>query len=146
MSEAGALPPGIGINDSVVLFDGVCRLCAAWSRFLIRFDKRYRFRLATVQSEQGQAILTWFGLPRDEYETMVLVENGRLYTKSAAFIRVVRRLPMPWPLLALGWCIPGFIRDWLYDRIALNRYQLFGKYDICMVPDPDHKERFLGSE
>ena len=130
-------------TDRVVLFDGVCKLCAAWVKFLIRFDRKHRFKLATVQSPEGQAILAWYGFPTDFYQTMLLVEGAEIYTKSAAFLRVMGRLPLPWPLACVAWPIPYFIRDWLYDRIALNRYKLFGRYQVCMVPDMDHDSRFL---
>lgn len=142
--KTDSMPPGMNSGDKVILFDGVCKLCSAWSRFLIRFDREYRFKLATVQSPQGQAILRWFALPTDDYETMLLIEGAALYRKSTAFFRVMARLPFPWPLVAIGWIIPWFMRDWLYDRIALNRYRLFGKYEECVLPNPDHKERFLG--
>lgn len=146
MNSALSLPPGVNADDSVVLFDGVCRLCHAWARFLIRHDKRHRFKLATVQSAQGQAILQWYGLPTDHYDTMILLEEGRLYGQSSAFLRVMRRLPFPWPLACVSWIIPAPLRDWLYDRIALNRYRLFGRYDSCLLPDPDHHGRFLGDD
>ena len=140
------LPPGLKDTGPVVLFDGVCRLCSFWARFLIRFDRKRVFKLATVQSAEGKALLKWFGLPTDTYETMAVIEGREIYTKSAAFIRVVRNLPFPWPLAATVWLIPRPIRDWMYDRIALNRYTLFGQYDACLLPAPDHNDRFLGAK
>lgn len=137
--------PGVSQRDKVVLFDGVCRLCNAWSRFLIRFDRQRRFKLAAVQSPEGQAILRWYGLPTDYYETMLLVEGPHVFTKSAAFIRVMARLPFPWPVVTIAWLVPSSIRNWLYDRIALNRYRLFGRFDVCVLPDPDHESRFLNA-
>ena len=135
--------PGSAPDDRVVLFDGVCRLCSAWARFLIRFDRKRKFRLATVQSSAGQAILASHGFPLDDYETMLLVEGPELYTKTSAFFRVMFSLPFPWPAFCIAWIIPWFIRDWIYDRIALNRYALFGRYDTCRVPGGDHDGRFL---
>lgn len=143
MNTSQESAPGVGSEDRVVLFDGVCRLCSAWARFLIRFDRRCRFKLATVQSPEGQAILAWHGLSTDAYETMLLVEGPKMHTKSAAFFRVMAHLPFPWPMVCIGWLVPFFIRDWLYDRIALNRYSLFGRYDSCVLPTPDHESRFL---
>lgn len=143
MSQQTQCAPGVSADDRVVLFDGVCRLCSAWANFLIRFDRKHQFKLATVQSREGQAILQWYGFPTDYYETMLLVDGAKIYTKSSAFFRVMRRLPWPWPLLCVGWFVPSFIRDWLYDRVALNRYRLFGRYDVCVVPSKDHKARFL---
>lgn len=140
------LPPGVAPTEHIVLFDGICKLCSAWARFLIRFDHNHRFKLATVQSPEGQAILAWFGLPTDHYETMLLVVGPRCYTKSSAFIRILRKLPFPWSLACVVWIVPRFIRDWVYDRIAFNRYSLFGKYESCLLPTPDHASRFLNAK
>jgi predicted DCC family thiol-disulfide oxidoreductase YuxK len=140
------LPPLVAEQDRVVLFDGVCRLCGFWARFLIRFDRRGVFKLATVQSEEGQAILRWFGLPTDRYETLLLVEGPRVFTRSTAFVRMMARLPFPWFLASVAWLVPAWLRDWIYDRVARNRYSLFGRYDQCVMPAPDHKRRFLRVE
>lgn len=144
MAHESDCAPHIDPGDRVILFDGVCRLCSAWARFMIKFDKERKFKLATVQSPEGQAILQWYGLATDHYETMLLVEGASIYTKSSAFFRVMRRLPWPWPLACIGRVVPSIIRDWLYDRIALNRYRLFGRYDTCIVPTKDNESRFLG--
>lgn len=143
MVTANDYPPLVVQGDRVVLFDGVCKLCGAWAQFLIRYDRGHVFKLAPVQSPEGKAILRWLGLPTDHYETIVLVEGRRAFTKSTAFLRVVARLPFPWPLAAVAWLVPWFIRDWFYDRIALNRYSLFGKHDVCLMPHPDHERRFV---
>ena len=138
-----SLPPLVSPGDRVVLFDGVCKLCGAWARFLIRFDRHHVFKLASVQSEEGKAILQWLGMPTETFKTMVLVEGPRAFLQSTAFIRVMARLPFPWPLAAASWLIPAFIRNWLYDRVALNRYAIFGRHDVCVLPSPDHERRFL---
>jgi predicted DCC family thiol-disulfide oxidoreductase YuxK len=138
-----SLPPGVTPEGCVVLFDGVCNLCNGWVRFLIARDRQARLRLASVQSDAGKAILAACGLPTEEYNTMVFLEKGRAYVKSTAFLRVVRYFPWPWPLLSAGLLVPRPIRDWLYDRVALNRYALFGRQEVCMVPTPEIRNRFL---
>lgn len=137
------LAPGLRAGERVVLFDAVCKLCHGWSRFLMRHDRARRFKLATVQSEEGMAILRWCGLPTTEYDTLVLVEGDRYYLRSAAVIRVLMRLPLPWSLGALAWLVPRPLRDVAYDRIARNRYRLFGRHEQCLLPTPDHLGRFL---
>lgn len=137
------LAPNVNKNDKVILFDGVCKLCSGWARFIIRFDKKRKFKLATVQSNEGQRILAFYNLPVDHYDTMLFIDDEKLHTQSSAFIYVVKSLPFPWPLLTLFWLIPKPIRDWLYDRIALNRYFLFGRYNRCLLPTPDHDSRFV---
>ena len=141
--QTKTLPPSVTPEDCVVLFDGVCNLCNGWVRFLIARDRQARLRLASVQSDAGKAILAACGLPTDEFNTMVFLEKGRAYIKSTAFLRVVRHFPWPWPLLSAGRIVPRPVRDWLYDRVALNRYALFGRQEVCMVPTPEIRKRFL---
>lgn len=140
------LPPYIQADERVVLFDGVCRLCNGWAKLLIRHDRERRFRLCSVQSAEGQAILAWFGLPTDSFETMAYVEGARLFVRSDAVLRVVAQLPGAWHLLGGLRVIPRPLRDWCYDRIALNRYRLFGRYDSCLLPTADHAGRFIDGE
>lgn len=138
-----SLPPYIQPGERLVLFDGVCKLCNGWVKFLIRHDRQRRFRLASVQSPEGQAILAWFGLPLERFETMAYVEDGELFVRSTAVLRILAQLPWPWRAVAWLRLCPRPWRDWCYDRIALNRYRLFGRYDSCLLPDPDHDQRFL---
>lgn len=136
-------PPGVTPGDQVILFDAVCKLCNRWSRFIIRFDTAHRFKLCSVQSAQGQAILRWFGYPLDHFETMLLIQGDQAISKGDAFLAIVRQLPFPWPLLTITRVFPRKMRDWCYDRVALNRYKLFGKYAVCVLPSVDHDQRFL---
>lgn len=137
------LPPGIVAGERVVLFDGVCKLCNGWAKFLIRHDARRQFRLASVQSPQGQALLAWYGLPTDRFDSMALIDEQGLHLRSTALLRILAHLPQPWRALAWLRLIPRWLRDWFYDRIALNRYRLFGRYEVCLLPSADHAERFL---
>ncbi|KGJ96915.1 thiol-disulfide oxidoreductase DCC family protein [Colwellia psychrerythraea] len=139
-------PPNVGENDCVILFDGVCKLCNVWSQFIIKYDTRQRFKLCTVQSPEGQSILKHFNMPTDHFDTMLYVEGKQYFDKSDAFLNVVNKLGFPWRLLYLFKVIPQGIRNWLYDRIALNRYSLFGKYDSCILPSKESDNRFLKSK
>jgi predicted DCC family thiol-disulfide oxidoreductase YuxK len=131
------------VNQRVVLFDGVCKLCNGWAKFLIKHDQQQLFRLASVQSAEGQAILQWCGLPLDHFDTMACVDVGRLFVRSTAVLQIVALLPAPWSWLRILCLCPRPLRDWCYDRIALNRYRLFGRYDSCLLPSADHAKRFL---
>jgi len=142
MPPAPYLQPG----ECVVLFDGVCKLCNGWAKFLMRHDGSQRVRLAAVQSLEGQALLKWAGLPVDEFDTMAVIEDQQLYLRSDAFFKVMRHLPAPWRWLDVLRVVPRGVRDWCYDRIARNRYRLFGRYDSCLLPTPDHLRRFLKAE
>lgn len=138
-TPAPLLKPG----ETVVLFDGVCKLCNGWARFLIRHDHDRRVRLAAVQSPEGQSLLAWAELPLDQFDTIAVIRDRHYWERSEAVFEIIAQLPARWrPLLVLR-AIPRFLRDWAYDRIARNRYRLFGKYDTCLLPDPDHEQRFL---
>jgi predicted DCC family thiol-disulfide oxidoreductase YuxK len=136
-------PPNVDVNDCVILFDGICKLCNAWSKFIIKYDNRQRFKLCSVQSPEGQSILAHFNMPTDYFDTMLYVEGNQYFDKSDAFLNIINKLGFPWRILYVFKIIPTGIRNWLYDRIALNRYSLFGKYDSCMMPSKDNDHRFL---
>ncbi len=137
------LPPNISEDDKVILFDGVCKLCNAWSNFIIQHDDRHVFKLCSVQSDEGKKILAHFGLPTEFYDTMLYVEGSQHYGQSDAFLNIVNHLDYPWKLARVFRFIPRPIRNWLYDRIALNRYRIFGKYDYCSLPMADHETRYV---
>jgi len=146
MNDVTKYPPNVGVNDCVILFDGVCKLCNTWSQFIIKVDTQQRFKLCSVQSPEGQSILRHFEMPTDHFDTMLYVEGNQCFDKSDAFLNVITKLRMPWCLLYLFKIIPRGLRNWFYDRIALNRYNLFGKYDSCMLPTKENENRFLKSE
>lgn len=139
-------PPNVDASDCIILFDGVCKLCNGWSQFIIKVDTQQRLKLCSVQSAEGQKILHHFKMPIDHFDTMLFVEGNQFYDKSDAFLKVIHKLGYPWRLLYLFNIIPKGIRNWLYDRIALNRYALFGKYDTCILPSKENENRFLKSK
>ncbi|HYV39512.1 MAG TPA: thiol-disulfide oxidoreductase DCC family protein [Gemmataceae bacterium] len=136
-------PANVNKEQPIVLFDGVCNLCNGLVQFLIRRDGQARLRLASLQSTSGQALLTWCGQPLEDFDTMVFIESGRAFFKSTAILRILRYFPWPWPMLSIALVIPTWLRDWFYDRVALNRYVLFGRRETCMMPTPELKKRFL---
>lgn len=139
------IPTELLNQKQIILFDGVCYLCSGWLHFVHKRDKLERLKFATVQSDVGAKLLIYCGLPTDRFDTMVYIENGIPYYKSEAFLRIVKHLPNLWPLLSIGQICPAIIRDWLYDRIAQNRYNWFGIRETCMLPNEELKNRFLDS-
>ncbi len=127
----------------MILFDGVCNLCSWSVQFLAPRDRNRSLWFAAVQSATGQTVLKEQGLPTDAYESFVLVEDGRAYFRSDAFFRTLRHMTWPWPLLGIGRVLPRAVADWLYDRVARNRYAVFGRKAVCMLPRPDLSARFL---
>lgn len=124
--------------NKIVLFDGVCKLCNAWCRFIIKHDKKHQFNFVSMQSEHGQKTLLKLGQATKHFETMILIDNNHAYFKSTAFLKIVRQLPFPSKFLFVFNLIPLFIRDFIYTKIARNRYRLFGRFEQCQLL-PDNK-------
>lgn len=127
----------------VILFDGVCNLCNRFVQFVIRHDRKKRFRFAALQSAAGRALLDRHESGQNLPDSVVLVNSGKVYRQSSAALQVFKKLDGPWPLLYVLVIIPPFIRNALYRLIARNRYRLFGRSDTCMIPSPELKNRFL---
>ncbi|HWP48861.1 MAG TPA: thiol-disulfide oxidoreductase DCC family protein [Candidatus Limnocylindrales bacterium] len=131
------------MDQAIVLFDGVCNFCNASVNFVMDRDPEKHIRFAPLQSEAGQRLLKKFNLSPTALDTLILIEGEKFYTRSAAALRIAKRLQGLWPLLYIFIVVPPFIRDAVYDFIARNRYSWFGKTETCRVPTPELKERFL---
>ena len=129
-------------KNAIILFDGVCNLCNASVRFVIARDRSDRFRFATLQSEAGRSLAAHYTLPTD-LRTFFLIDDGQAYEKSAAWLRIIRLLGMPWLTLYYLVIVPRPVRDWVYDFVGRIRYQWFGKLDQCPLPAPDWQKKFL---
>ena len=128
----------------IILFDGICNLCNGSVIFILKREKDPGFQFASIQSEAGQELLEWCGLPSNYDQAVVYIENGKIYLGSTAALKIGRNLFFPWSLLSYaGFVVPKFIRDWAYNQIAQHRYQWFGKKDVCMVPTKSLRARFL---
>lgn len=125
--------------ERIVLFDGVCNLCNGAVQFILARDPQARFRFASLQSDVARRLLKG-EVPA---ETMVLIEAGKVHTKSDAALRIARCLRAPWPLLYAFVAIPRGLRNMVYDWVACHRYAWFGKRDACMLPTPQMRGRFL---
>jgi predicted DCC family thiol-disulfide oxidoreductase YuxK len=130
--------------DNLVLFDGVCNLCAASVQFIIRHDRAGIFYFAPLQSDIGREICQSRGLDPAAVETFMLISSGRMLMRSDAAIEVVSRFGGAWKFVTIFRLIPRVARDWIYSTIARNRYRWFGRTDASMIPAPDVKARFLG--
>jgi len=128
----------------IILFDGICNLCNGSVIFILKREKGPVFQFASIRSETGKELLEWYGLPSNYSKAVVYVENGKTYLGSTAALKIGQNLIVPWSLLSsVGFVVPKFIRDWVYNQIAQHRYQWFGKKDVCIVPTESLKARFL---
>jgi predicted DCC family thiol-disulfide oxidoreductase YuxK len=132
-------------DDSVglIVFDGVCVFCSTFARFVLTHDDSGRFRFTMAQSNLGESLYRHYRLNPSDFETNLVIMNGRLYEKLSGFTRVMAELGWPWRALAVLDTLPRPIGHWFYDRIATNRYRIFGKYDTCMAPSVELKARLI---
>ncbi|MBL8036241.1 MAG: DUF393 domain-containing protein [Nitrospira sp.] len=129
--------------ERLILFDGVCNWCNAWVNFTITHDPGGQFKFGTLQSEPAQRILHDLHMPITDYQTFLLLEEGHVYTKSTAALRVLRQLSRWWPLYYLCVLVSAPIRDVVYDFVARHRYQWMGRTATCRVPTQAQRDRFV---
>lgn len=126
-------------NNPIIFYDGLCGLCDRSVQFIIKNDKRKKFRFATLQSDFAEQILG----DDANADTFILFEKGKIITRSTAALRVCKILSGKLSLLYIFILVPAFIRDTFYDLIARNRYKWFGHFDECKIPTPEQKELFI---
>jgi predicted DCC family thiol-disulfide oxidoreductase YuxK len=131
-------------NDSaIVLFDGICNFCSRSVLFIIRRDPAGYFRFAALQTDKGRLTAEKNKINLIRIDSIILIENDRVFYRSDAALRISRKLRGAWKLFYVFTVIPPFIRNFIYDLVARNRYKWFGRRDTCFIPDDDLKERFL---
>ena len=136
-------------SGPILFYDGVCGLCNSLVKFLLRRDKEGRLRYASLQSDFASKVLRRHGFDPKDLDTLHVVENydqpdERLLQRSDAVLRAGRELGGLWGLLAaFAKIIPRALRDIAYRFVAQNRYRVFGRYETCMLPDPNQRSRFL---
>lgn len=131
------------IQHPVILFDGVCNLCNSSVQKVIKHDPERKFRYTSLQGQLGQEVLQHFYLPATQFNSFLLLQNGKLFTKSTAALKVMKQMSGGWKWLYYPlMIIPPFIRNFFYDIIARNRYKWFGKQEACWLPTPELKALF----
>ena len=132
------------VNDKmIVLFDGVCNLCIGSVKFIIKNDSNDKFRLAAIQSPEGQKIIKKFSIDIEKIDSVVLIKKNKIKYKSSAVLFVLRNLNTVWRFLFVFYLVPYPIRDFFYRNLAKNRYSIFGKQEGCLIPNEKYKSKFL---
>jgi predicted DCC family thiol-disulfide oxidoreductase YuxK len=131
-------PGGSASPHGLILFDGVCVLCSWGCRFVSRRDRRGYFRYVPIQAAEGRAISAQLGIDPDRPDSFAFVAHGRASVKSEAALRIARELPW-WRWVSVLLLVPRALRDWVYDRIARNRYRWFGRREVCVLPTADRR-------
>ncbi|WP_053991143.1 thiol-disulfide oxidoreductase DCC family protein [Mangrovimonas sp. TPBH4] len=134
----------IPTNKELILFDGVCNLCNTSIQYVIKHDKMNRFVFAALQSDLGKSIIEKHGIDTSKIDSILLhTPSEKIYYKSTAALKIASKLGVPISIMGVFLIVPAFIRNWVYDVIAKNRYKWFGKKESCMIPTPELASKFL---
>lgn len=129
---------------AIVLFDGVCNLCSASVQFIIKRDPKAYFQFASLQSEKAKTLLAQAGYSNPvQLASIVLLEDGKVFEESTAALKIAAKLTPLWNLFMVFLIVPAILRNPVYRWIAKNRYRWFGKREVCFLPSPEYKSRFI---
>ena len=131
-------------NDNIVIFDGICNLCNSSVQFIIKNDTKERFLFASLQSDVAKDILLQFPSKKNKINSILLIENGNIYEKSTAVLKIAKHLKQPINILYYFIIIPKSIRNILYNYIANNRYKWYGKSENCIIHTVFNKQCSMG--
>lgn len=135
--------PEFDDGHPIVFMDAECALCTRAARIIARLDRAGDFKICPVQTPLGRAVFAHYDLEPGDPDSWIFLEDGRAHQSLDAVIRAGRRLG-GWGRLALVFAIlPPPARRWTYRRIARSRYSLFGRADMCAVPDPELRARLM---
>lgn len=129
--------------SAIILYDGICSFCDSSVLFILKRDNEGFFKFAPLQSKFAKDLMVEYQIDPESMKSMVLVENGKAYLRSTAGLRIFRKLGFPWSLSYMFIIVPPFLRDFVYDIIAKNRYRWFGKKEACEIPRPEWKSRMI---
>lgn len=127
-----------------MFFDGECIFCCRAIKFFIKIDKEEIIRYTTLQSDEGRLVMDKLKIGK-QMDSVALIDKGEYFIKSDVTFRLLGQLKFPWNVLSALVIIPKFVRDFFYDRIANNRYKIFGKSDQCLIPSASQKHLFLNT-
>ena len=130
-------------TNFIILFDGVCNFCDKSVNFIIKRDTKDQFLYAPLNSEAGIDFIKTQSEKVKNTDSIILITKDKVYSKSRAAIKIASKLSGLWFLMSLFYIVPSLIRDSIYDYIAKNRYQWFGKLDSCKVINVKEKNKFL---
>ena len=135
--------PDFNDAGTIAFMDGECVLCMTGARMIDRFDRSRLIGISPTQSVLGKAILNHFGMSPSDPDSWLVLHQGRAYKALDAIIHLGRIIGGVGHLLRILTILPKPARDWLYRRIARNRYALLGRRSTCELPTPSLQSRLV---
>lgn len=124
----------------VVFFDGYCKLCSGWVRFLMKNNGEEKFNFVALQSEEGQKTLKVLELSTVDLTTIIYRRDNTYNSHSSAVLEILHDLGGPWKPFYIFKLIPAFVRDYLYRSVSKSRYKIFGRNNSCLIPKKNVKK------
>ena len=128
--------------SGIILFDGTCAFCEGWVKFFATRDNGY-FKFGASQTPEAAALLANYGTTREAARSIILIEDGEVFLRSTASLRILKRLNAPWRWLGVLLWVPVPIRDSVYRLIAAIRHRIAGQSNACEVPPPEIRGRLI---
>jgi predicted DCC family thiol-disulfide oxidoreductase YuxK len=125
----------------IVIFDGECMLCNDAIQYIIKHDATRVCRFLTLQTARTHQLIDADIAP----DSIILMKDGSVTYESDAVSLILRKLDRWSKFLGYAMLVcPRSFRNVVYRWVARNRYQWFGKLDVCMMPPLEWKDIFLG--
>jgi predicted DCC family thiol-disulfide oxidoreductase YuxK len=130
-------------SGTIAFMDGACVLCMTGARMIDRFDSTREVGISPTQSDLGNAILKHFDMAPEDPDSWLVLDNGRAYTALDAIIHLGRKIGGIGNVLRIFSILPKPLRDWLYRRLARNRFAILGRRRTCELPTPTLQARLI---
>ena len=130
-------------NNNIIYFDGICGLCNSLTGFLVKIDKNYKLRFATLQGEKGQELLKKLNFNNTIFDTVIFQKNDQVYTKSTAVFEIFKTIGGFWKIFLILKLLPTSFSDLIYRYIAKKRFKIFGKLDQCDISKFNRPGQFI---
>ena len=135
--------PDFDDSAPVAVMDAECAICSWGARMIHQLDHSGTVRICPIQSPLGAALLRHYGLVPEDPSSWLFIDNGLLHQDFEAVLHAGRRFGGWARLTGVLRIAPRPLRDWLYTRLARNRYAVFGRADMCTLPDAAFQRRLL---
>ena len=128
---------------NILFYDGTCGFCHKVIRLSNKWLKHDDVYFAALQGETALTYKNQYPEFPDDINAIVFYQDGKLYIGASAFFELSKKFKTPWRVFSLFRLFPKFISDFVYNFVATNRYNLFGKKDLCELPDVNFRKKFL---
>ena len=129
--------------ERIAYYDGVCGLCDGFVELLVKLDKNKKLKFSSLQGKSGRILLNKLNLDLEEFDTVLFKVNDQVYTKSTAVFKIINSIGGIIKLFLVFNLLPRRFNDWIYSKVAKNRFKIFGKLDKCDISKFNKPGQFI---